>query len=158
MRVVVLMVALLAAQTAQAQTLEQYNDPAFWHRQKAVTQARDNQYGMTLAERANECEEQNYRVSREVTRAGDFIIRFHTMASPSRGYITPSAAGADKRQIITYAEVAHRDMRYAKYQGADVNRCVAIADHAITRIQSVLRKYPDFDSYDPNSDTIYGND
>lgn len=156
-RHLIVLIALLAiGWHAHAQTSEQYGDPTFWQRQKAAVQATDNKYGLTLAQRAAECEEQNLRISREVSRAGDFIIKFHLLASPSRGYITPAAAGQDKRQIIAFAEVGHRDIRYAKYDGADVDQCMAIADRAVARIQDVIAKYPDFaTAYDPNADTTY---
>lgn len=140
---------------AHAQTWEEYNDPTYWKRQKGSVQSRDNQSGMTLPERAQVCEELSERVSQEVTRAGRFIIERHILASPSKGYITQGAAATDQREINTYATVAHRDMRDAKYDGADLRRCREIAEYAIERIQNVLRKYPDFDEYDPNSPTAY---
>lgn len=143
---------------AFGQTWEEYNDPTYWQRQKTVTQSREDHSagkGMTLAERANYCEQLSERVSQEVTRAGSFIIKFSTIASPSRGYITQGAMMTDQREINTYATVAHRDMRYEKYDGADIGKCKEISDFAIQRIQNVLRKYPDFDQYDPNSSTAY---
>lgn len=152
-----LIVLVFASTTAWGQTWEEYNDPGFWKRQKAVTQSRDDPrgVGMTLAERAQYCEELSERVSQEVTRAGRFILDRHMLASPSKGYITQGAAATDQREIGTLATVAHRDMRDAKYDGADLSKCREIAEYAIERIQNVLRKYPDFDEYDPNSSTAY---
>jgi hypothetical protein len=46
-------------------------------------------------------------------------------------------------------------MREAKYSGANVARCKEIANTAIREIQNVLRKYPNFNEYDPNSSTAY---
>lgn len=152
-----LAVLLFISVDARAQTWEQYNDPGYWQRQKESVQSRDNPNGpgMNLAERANYCEEQNYRVSHEVDRAGAFIIDNHMLASPGRGYITQGAAVQDQREMNTVATVAFRDMREAKYSGANVARCRDIANTAISEIQNVLRKYPNFNEYDPNSSTAY---
>lgn len=110
---------------------------------------------MNLAERAQFCEEQSYRVSHEVDRAGAFIIDNHMLASPGHGYITQGAAMTDQREMNIYATVAFRDMREAKYSGANINRCKEIANTAIREIQNVIRKYPNFHEYDPNSSTAY---
>ncbi|TNC95177.1 MAG: hypothetical protein FD119_2598 [Stygiobacter sp.] len=152
-----LIVLALARADAHAQTWEQYNDPGYWQRQRASVLSRDNPNGpgMNLAERANYCEEQSYRVSHEVDRAGAFIIDNHMLASPGRGYITQGAAVQDQREMNTLATVAFRDMREAKYSGANVARCSEIANTAIREIQNVLRKYPNFNEYDPNSSTAY---
>lgn len=152
-----LILLAFASTTAWGQTWEQYNDPGYWQRQRASVQSRDNPNGpgMNLAERAQFCEEQSYRVSHEVDRAGAFIIDNHMLASPGRGYITQGAAMTDQREMNTLATVAFRDMREAKYSGANVARCKEIADFAVERIQNVLRKYPTFHEYDPNSSTAY---
>lgn len=147
----------VVAAPTRAQTWEQYNDPGYWQRQQESVQSRDNPngIGMTLPERAQFCEEQSYRVSHEVDRAGAFIIKFHMLASPGRGYITQGAAMTDQRTMGTYATVAFRDMREAKYSGANVARCIEIGNTAIREIQNVIRKYPTFNEYDPNSSTAY---
>ena len=153
-----LLIALVSASAnARAQTWEEYNDPGYWKRQKESVQSRDNPNGpgMNLAERANYCEEQNYRINREVDRAGRFIIDNHMLASPGHGYITQGAAVQDQREMNTLATVAYRDMREAKYSGANVARCTEIADFAVEQIQNVIRKYPTFNEYDPNSSTAY---
>lgn len=146
---------VFASMDAHGQTWEEYNNPAYWQRQKDSVQSHDNESGMTLAERAQYCEELSERVSQEVTRAGRFILDRHMLASPSRGYITQGAAATDQREIGTLATVAHRDMRDEKYNGANISQCRAIARTAIENIQNVLRKYPDFNEYDPNSSTAY---
>lgn len=153
--VIAILVALLPLENALAQTWEQYNDPAFWVNKHRAVQSRDNRYGMTLPERAAECQRQSMRVAEEAERAGGFLISFHLLASPSRGYITPAAATQDQRQIGTYSTVAYRDIRTEKHDGADVEECTTIADHAVARIRGVLSKYPTFDQYDPNASVVY---
>jgi hypothetical protein len=152
-----LIVLAFANTTAWAQTWEEYNDPTYWQHQRTSVQSRDNPNGpgMNLAERAQFCEEQSYRVSHEVDRAGAFIIDNHMLVSPGRGYITQGAAMTDQREMNTLATVAFRDIREVKYSGANVARCAEIANTVIREIQNVIRKYPTFNEYDPNSSTAY---
>ncbi len=63
--------------------------------------------------------------------------------APSAGFIPHGVAMSESREILTYAQVAFRDLRYIKHDGARIQHCDDVATFAIFRMQKLLEKYPE---------------
>jgi hypothetical protein len=63
--------------------------------------------------------------------------------APSTGFIPHGVAMSESRDILTYAQVAFRDIRYIKHDGARIQHCDDVAAFAINRMLKLLEKYPE---------------
>jgi len=165
MRLILLPVLILISVTfgflraANAQTVEQHNDPEYWRALKERTLSRTDPRGMgkTLEERVIYCNALiEDDVGQEHMRAHRFLRKYSAHFSRG-GYITRAAYSEDARMIQTFANVAIRDIRYVVHEGAELARCHEVRDIAITSIRNVIRKYPDFDKYNPTEKIVYGH-
>ena len=117
------------------------SDPDFWKRQKAAV-LRQDANGMNLWERGRYCESRETEVNRFAEISLEWVYSHDLWVSPSRGFIPHGVAISDQQTIRTYAEVAFRDMRYVKCDGADIGKCDEIALFAIRRILGHMERYP----------------
>ena len=117
------------------------SDPEFWRRQKAAV-LRQDANGMNLWERGRYCESRESEVNRFAEISLEWVYNHDLWVSPSKGFIPHGIAISDQQTIRTYAEVAFRDMRYVKGDGADISKCDEIALFAIRRILGHMERYP----------------
>lgn len=116
-----------------------WNTREFWERQKQAVETPD-QSGRDLLGRANYCEQVEERVDVYAANAMQHLIDRHMTFSG--GYIPHNAYEFEQRNIQTIANVAYREIRYAKYRGANTAECDAIAVDAAKKIDAVIGKYP----------------
>ena len=122
-------------------TEQEISDPDFWKRQKAAV-LRQDANGMNLWERGRYCESRESEVNRFAEISLEWVYNHDLWVSPSKGFIPHGVAISDQQTIRTYAEVAFRDMRYVKGDGADIGKCDEIALFAIRRILGHMERYP----------------
>ena len=122
-------------------TEREISDPDFWKRQKAAVLSKDAN-GMSLWERSRHCESRESEINRFAEISLEWVYNHDLWVSPSKGFIPHGVAISDQQTIRTYAEVAFRDMRYVKGDGADTGKCDEIALFAIRRILRHMERYP----------------
>jgi hypothetical protein len=123
-------------------TYREINDPGYWHREKASVLGKDAN-GMNLRERGEYCSNQETKIRQFAEISMKWLNDHDLWFSPSVGFIPHGLAMSQSRDIQTYAEVAFRDMRYVKHDGAAIQHCNDIAEFAISRMQELLSKYPE---------------
>lgn len=119
--------------------VSEWNTREFWERQKQAVETPD-QNGRDLPDRANYCEQIEERIDVHATNAMQHLVDRHMTFSG--GYIPHNAYEFEQRNIQTIAMVAYREIRYAKYNGANTAECDAIAANAAKKIDAVIGKYP----------------
>lgn len=119
--------------------VQEWNTREFWERQRRAVETPD-QNGRDLLDRANYCEGVEERVDVYAANAMQHLIDRHMTFSG--GYIPHNAYEFEQRNIQTIANVAYREIRHAKYRGANTAECDAIAVEAAKKIDVVFGKYP----------------
>ncbi|EME67647.1 hypothetical protein H261_22468 [Paramagnetospirillum caucaseum] len=122
-------------------TEREISDPEFWRREKAAVLGRDAN-GMNLWDRGRYCDTRKSEVSQFAEIAMEWIFHHDLWTSPSKGFIPHGIAISDQQTLRMYAEVAFRDIRYVKGDGADISKCDEIAIFAIRRILKHMERYP----------------
>lgn len=123
-------------------TYDEINTPGYWQKEKEAVLGRDAN-GMTLHDRGVYCSAQEAKISRFAEISMQWLSDHDLWFAPSVGYIPHGVVMSESRDIQTFAEVAFRDMRYVKNDGARIQHCSDIADFAISRMQKLLEKYPE---------------
>lgn len=119
--------------------VSEWNTREFWERQKQAVETPD-QNGRDLLDRANYCEQVEERIDVYAANAMQRLV--DNDMTFSGGYIPHNAVEFEQRNIQTIAMVAYREIRYAKYRGANTDQCDAIAADAGRKIDAVISKYP----------------
>jgi hypothetical protein len=123
-------------------TYDEVNTPGYWHQERAAVLGKDAN-GMTLHARGEYCTAQETKIRQFAELSMKWLNDHDLWFSPSVGFIPHGIAMSQSRDIQTFAEVAFRDMRYVKNDGAKIQHCDDIADFAISRMLKLLEKYPE---------------
>ena len=123
-------------------TYSEIDAPGFWQRHQSDVLGKDSN-GMTLHDRGEYCSTQEAKINRFAEISMSWLSDHDLWFAPSVGYIPHGVVMSESRDILTYAQVATRDMRYVKNNGAVIQHCSDIAEFAINRMQSLLSKYPE---------------
>jgi hypothetical protein len=123
-------------------TYGEIDAPGYWHWEKESVLGKDAN-GLTLHDRGKYCSDQEANISRFAEISMTWLSDHDLWFSPSFGYIPHGVAMSESRDILTYAQVAFRDIRYVKHNGAIIQYCDDIAEFAISRMQKLLEKYPE---------------
>lgn len=118
---------------------QEWNTREFWEHQRRAVETPD-QNGRDLLDRANYCEGVEERIDVYAANAMQHLIDRHMTFSG--GYIPHNAYEFEQRNIQNIAMVAYREIRFAKYRGANTAQCDAIAADAAKKIDTVIGKYP----------------
>lgn len=146
--VTALLTALIMGAGAHAQQVDNdiYNR-GYWEQQRTNAEG-------GLHQRALTCDDYEQHVENAFQKAMEHVIARHQTFSPSGrgidhdnptggiGYVNSGAAYQIERDMRTAAEVAFRDMRYTKYDGASGQHCAAVARTAIDRINQIKALLP----------------
>ncbi len=139
------LIVLITGMPAQAQ--EHLHDRGYWEQRRAFSEG-------GLHERYITCEQYADTVEDAFQDGFAHLIARHQTFSPSGrgmnhehptngvGYINHADVYQLEREMRTAAEVAWRDMRYVKYDGAETQQCAAIARTAIDRINQIKGLLP----------------
>lgn len=119
--------------------VQEWNTRESWERQKQAVETPDAN-GRDLLDRANYCERVEERIDVYATNAMQRLV--DNDMTFSGGYIPHNAVEFEQRNIQTIAMVAYREIRSAKYSGANTAQCDAIAADAAQKIDAVISKYP----------------
>jgi hypothetical protein len=123
-------------------TYDEINTPGYWHRENESVLGKDAN-GMNLHDRGVYCSAQEAKISRFAEISMQWLSDHDLWFSPSFGYISHGIVMSESRDILTYAQVAFRDIRYIKHDGARIQHCDDVAAFAIMRMQKLLEKYPE---------------
>ena len=123
-------------------TYDEINTPGYWHREQVAVLGRDAN-GMNLHDRGVYCSSQERKVSRYAEISSQWLSDHDLWFAPSAGFIPHGIVMSESRDILTYAQVALRDIRYIKHNGAQIQHCDDVAAFAIMRMQKLLEKYPE---------------
>jgi hypothetical protein len=123
-------------------TYDEINTPGYWHKEQAAVLGKDSN-GMTLHDRGKYCSDQEIKIRKFAELSMKWLNDHDLWFSPSVGFIPHGIAMSQSRDVQTFAEVAFRDMRYVKHNGAIIQYCDDIAEFAISRMQKLLEKYPE---------------
>ncbi|WP_237051268.1 hypothetical protein [Magnetospirillum sp. ME-1] len=123
-------------------TYDEINTPGYWHREQLAVLGRDAN-GMNLHDRGVYCSSQERKVSRYAEISSQWLSDHDLWFTPSAGFIPHGIVMSESRDILTYAQVALRDIRYIKHNGAQIQHCDDVAAFAIMRMQKLLEKYPE---------------
>ncbi|WP_083763510.1 hypothetical protein [Paramagnetospirillum magneticum] len=123
-------------------TYDEINTPGYWHREKESVLGRDGN-GMNLHDRGEYCSSLERKISQYAEISIQWLNDHDLWFSPSFGYISHGIVMSESRDILTYAQVAFRDMRYVKNNGSLIQHCEDIANFAISRMSKLLEKYPE---------------
>lgn len=141
------LIALTTGMPAYAQQTEDIHSRDYWEQERATAEG-------GLHRRSLTCDDYEQNVEDAFQAAMVHVIARHQTFSPSGrgmdhanptngiGYINSGAAYQIERDMRTAAEVAFRDMRYVKYDGAQTQQCAAIARTAIDRINHLKSLLP----------------
>ena len=123
-------------------TYREVNDPAYWDQQQSQVLGKDSN-GMTLHDRGEYCSTQEAKINRFAEISMSWLSDHDLWFAPSVGYIPHGVVMSESRDILTYAQVAYRDIRYVKHNGAIIQHCDDVAAFAISRMQLLLSRYPE---------------
>ncbi|CUW39885.1 conserved exported protein of unknown function [Magnetospirillum sp. XM-1] len=123
-------------------TYDEINTPGYWHQERAAVLGKDKN-GMTLHDRGEYCSAQEAKISRFAEISMQWLSDHDLWLAPSVGFIPHGIAMSESRDILTYAQVAFRDLRYIKHDGAIIQHCDEVAAFAIMRMQKLLAKFPE---------------
>ncbi|MBF0423660.1 MAG: hypothetical protein HQL73_11785 [Magnetococcales bacterium] len=123
-------------------TYDEINTPGYWHREKETVLGKDAN-GMNLHDRGVYCSDQEAKIRQFAELSMKWINDHDMLFSTSVGFIPHGIAMSQSRDIQTFAEVAFRDLRYIKHDGARIQHCDDVAAFAIMRMQKLLEKYPE---------------
>ncbi len=123
-------------------TYREIDAPRYWQRQQSDVLGKDSN-GMMLHDRGEYCSNQVSKINRYAEISMKWLNDHDLWFAPSVGFIPHGVVMSESRDILTYAQVAFRDIRYAKNDGARIQHCDDIADFAINRMQKLLEKYPE---------------
>jgi hypothetical protein len=123
-------------------TYDEINDPRYWHQEKESVLGKDSN-GMNLRERGEYCSAQESKISRFAEISMQWLSDHDLQFAPSTGFIPHGLVMSESRDILTYAQVAYRDIRYIKHDGARIQHCDDVAEFAISRMMRLLGKYPE---------------
>jgi hypothetical protein len=133
----------------------QIDDPAYWRSQKEAVQRKDVS-GRDLWDRAKYCEQQEGRVNRYAEASMAWLTDHDILFAPTKGFVPHGVVMSESEKIRMFAEVAFRDMRYAKNNGAVKSKCDEISQFAIVRMLALMSKYPS-DHAAEDGRTLSGN-
>lgn len=146
--VIALLTALITGAGAHAQQVgSEIYTRQYWEQERATAEG-------GLHQRSLDCEYYSQNVEDAFQKAMEHVIARHQTFSPSGrgiyhdnptggiGYVNSGAAYQIERDMRTAAEVAFRDMRYEKYDGASGQHCAAVARMAIDRINYLKSLLP----------------
>ncbi|CUW37519.1 conserved exported protein of unknown function [Magnetospirillum sp. XM-1] len=123
-------------------TYDEINIPGYWQMEQAAVLGRDSN-GMTLHDRGVYCSNLERKISRYAEISMAWLNDHDLWFAPSVGFISHGIVMSESRDILTYAQVAFRDMRYVKNNGSLIQHCDDIANFAISRMSKLLEKYPE---------------
>ncbi|WP_085375381.1 hypothetical protein [Magnetospirillum sp. ME-1] len=123
-------------------TYDEINAPGYWHREKESVLGKDVN-GLNLHGRWKYCSDQETKIRQYAELSMKWLNDHDLLFSPSVGFIPHGIAMSQSRDIQTFAEVAFRDLRYIKHDGARIQHCDDVAAFAIMRMQKLLEKYPE---------------
>ncbi|WP_096702159.1 hypothetical protein [Magnetospirillum sp. 15-1] len=123
-------------------TFDEINTPGYWQREKDLVLGKDAN-GMNLHDRGLYCSALERKISQYAEISMQWLNDHDLWFSPSFGYISHGIVMSESRAILTYTQVALRDMRYVKHDGAVIQHCDDIANFAFSRMSKLLEKYPE---------------
>ena len=123
-------------------TYREINDPGNWQRQQSDVLGKDSN-GMNLHDRGEYCSSQERKINRYAEISMQWLNDHDLWFSPSSGYIPHGVVMSESRDILTFAQVAFRNIRYIKHDGAKIQHCDDVAAFAISRMQKLLEKFPE---------------
>lgn len=123
-------------------TYDEINTPGYWQREKDLVLGKDAN-GMNLHDRGVYCSDQETKIRQFAELSMKWLNDHDLWFAPSFGFIPHGVAMSESREILTYAQVAFRDLRYIKHDGARIQHCDDVATFAIFRMQKLLEKYPE---------------
>ncbi|MDO8608671.1 MAG: hypothetical protein Q7R40_19240 [Phaeospirillum sp.] len=114
----------------------------YWHHEQVAVLGKDSD-GKNLRERGEYCSAQEAKVSRYAEISMQWLTDHDMWFAPSTGFIPHGVAISESRDILTFAQVAFRDIRYIKHDGAIIQHCDDVAEFAINRMLKLMEKYPE---------------
>lgn len=128
-------------------------DRACWEAKRAGV-ANPNSSGQNLIERNKTCEDMLMELHNTSQDALAHLYARHQTFSPTGrgvdydnptggvGYIDHASVHEIEREIVMIVNVAIRDVRMVRYDGAELNRCAAITEDAKTQINEIEAALP----------------
>lgn len=110
--------------------------------------------GYTLAQRAEMCQDMALAVEKTAQQVLKHVYARHLIASPTGrgldydnstggvGYLDPGFVHQIEREITTTVNVTARDIRSEKYEGANLDKCAAIAQEARMTLWAIRDALP----------------